>query len=175
MPHYTPDHPWREQANAHINKLIDDLAHDPEMRRQGEELKAQILANPVFASQAQALCEELETSLKDDLPRHAEGIAAWVVAALIALGRWLDEDAPRRARINRSLRLLALRAVLPRRAEIGAYIATVVDNWDTATLVSPRAAGRQGPAIYPHQRHAGRRPRRAANFYPVARTGRVKI
>ena len=42
----------------------------------------------------------------------------------------------RRARINRRLRLLALRTVLPRRAEIGAYIAAVVDNWDTATLVN---------------------------------------
>jgi uncharacterized membrane-anchored protein YjiN (DUF445 family) len=131
-----PDHPWREQANVQIEKLIDGLAHDPEVRAQGEELKAQILANPVFARQTQALWEELETSLTDDLPRHAEAIAAWVVAALVALGRWLDEDAPRRARINRSLRLLALRAVLPRRAEIGAYIAAVVDNWDTATLVS---------------------------------------
>jgi uncharacterized membrane-anchored protein YjiN (DUF445 family) len=31
---------------------------------------------------------------------------------------------------------LALRTVLPRRAEIGAYIAAVVDNWDTAILVN---------------------------------------
>ena len=131
-----PDHPWREEANAQIEKLIDDLAHDPEMLARGEELKAQILASPVFARQMQALWGELETSLKDDLPRHAEGIAAWVVTALVALGRSLDEDPARRARINRSLRLLALRAVLPRRAEIGAYIAAVVDNWDTATLVS---------------------------------------
>jgi len=74
--------------------------------------------------------------LRDDLPRHAEAIAAWAVASLGALGRWLEEDKPRRARINRSLRLFVLRAVLPRRAEIGAYIAGVVDNWDAATLVS---------------------------------------
>jgi uncharacterized membrane-anchored protein YjiN (DUF445 family) len=131
-----PNHPWREQVNAQIEKLIDDLAHDPDMRAQGEALKAQILANPVFAQQAQSLWSELETSLKDDLPSHAEAIAAWVVAALRALGRWLEEDAARLARINRLLRLLALRALLPRRAEIGAYIAEVVDNWDTATLVS---------------------------------------
>ena len=44
--------------------------------------------------------------------------------------------AARRATINRRLRLLALRTVLPRRTEIGAYIAGVVDNWDTATLVN---------------------------------------
>jgi uncharacterized membrane-anchored protein YjiN (DUF445 family) len=131
-----PDHPWREQANALIEKLIDDLAHDPEMRAQGEALKREILANPVFAEQARALWEELETSLRDDLPRHTEALAAWAVASLGALGRWLEEDAARGARINRSLRLLVLRAVLPRRAEIGAYIAEVVDNWDAATLVS---------------------------------------
>ena len=131
-----PDHPWREQANALVEKLIDDLAHDPEMRAQGEALKREILANPVFAEQARALWEELETALTDDLPRHREAIVQWLVASASALGRWLEEDAPRRARINRRLRLLALRTVLPRRAEIGAYIAAVVDNWDTATLVN---------------------------------------
>jgi uncharacterized membrane-anchored protein YjiN (DUF445 family) len=131
-----PDHPWREQANALVQKLIDKLAHDPEMRAQGEALKQDILANPVFAEQAWALWEELERALRDDLPRHREAIVQWLVGSAAALGRWLEEDAPRRARINRQLRLLALRTVLPRRAEIGAYIAAVVDNWDTATLVN---------------------------------------
>jgi uncharacterized membrane-anchored protein YjiN (DUF445 family) len=131
-----PDHPWREQANALIEKLIDDLAHDLELRAQGEALKQEILANPVFAEQARALWEELETALRDDVPRHGEAIVQWLVACADALGHWLEADAPRRARINRRLRLLALRTVLPRRAEIGAYIAAVVDNWDTATLVN---------------------------------------
>jgi uncharacterized membrane-anchored protein YjiN (DUF445 family) len=131
-----PDHPWREQANDLIEKLIDDLAHDPQMRAKGEALKQEILANPVFAEQAQALRDELETALRDDLPRHAEAIVKWLVASAGALGHWLEEDPVRRARINRRLRLLALRTVLPRRAEIGAYIAAVVDNWDTATLVN---------------------------------------
>src|SRR3984885_7472351 len=118
-----PDHPWREQANTLVEQLIDDLAHDPEMRAQGEALKQEILANPVFTEQARALWEELERSLTDDLPRHRDAIVQWLVASAGALGRWLEEDAPRRARINRRLRLLALRTVLPRRAEIGGYIA----------------------------------------------------
>jgi uncharacterized membrane-anchored protein YjiN (DUF445 family) len=130
-----PDHPWREQANRLVEKLIDDLSHDPEMRTQGEAVKQEILANPVFAEQTRALWEELETALRDDLPRHSEGIVQWLATSAGALGRWFEEDAPRRARINRRLRLLALRTVLPRRAEIGGYIAGVVDNWDTATLV----------------------------------------
>jgi uncharacterized membrane-anchored protein YjiN (DUF445 family) len=131
-----PDHPWREQANALVEKLIDDLAHDPQMRAQGEALKQDILANPVFAEQARALSEELETALKKDLPRHAEAIVGWLAASAAALGRWLEEDMGRRARINRRIRLIALRTILPRRAEIGGYIAAVVDNWDTSTLVN---------------------------------------
>jgi uncharacterized membrane-anchored protein YjiN (DUF445 family) len=99
-------------------------------------LKQEILTHPVFAEQAQALREDLETALMDDLPRHAEAIVRWLAASASALGRWLEEDAVRRAGINRRLRLLALRTVLPRRAEIGDYIAAVVDNWDTPTLVS---------------------------------------
>jgi uncharacterized membrane-anchored protein YjiN (DUF445 family) len=130
-----PDHPWRDEANALIERWIDDLAHNPEVRARGEALKQDVLANPVFAEQARALWENLEAGLRNDLPRHAEAIVGWLAASAGALGRWLEEDEARRARINRQLRLLALRAVLPRRAEIGAYIAAVVDNWDTATLV----------------------------------------
>jgi uncharacterized membrane-anchored protein YjiN (DUF445 family) len=116
-----------QQANALIENLIDDLAHDPEMRAQGEALKQEILANPAFAEQA--LREQLETVLTDDLPRYAEAIVGWLTTSARALGRWREEDPLRRARINRRLRLLALRTVLPRPAEIGAYIAAVVDNW----------------------------------------------
>jgi uncharacterized membrane-anchored protein YjiN (DUF445 family) len=131
-----PDHPWREQAHDLVEKLIDDLAHNSEMLVQGEALKREVLANPVFAEQAQALRDELETALRDDLPRHTEAIVGWLAASVSALGRWLEEDPLRRARINRRLRLLVLRTILPCRAEIGAYIAAVVDNWDTATLVN---------------------------------------
>ncbi len=130
-----PDHPWRDEANALIEKWIDALAHNPEIRARGEALKQDVLANPVFAEQARALWENLEAGLRNDLPRHAEAIVGWLAASAGALGRWLEEDEARRARINRQLKLLALRAVLPRRAEIGAYIAAVVDNWDSATLV----------------------------------------
>ena len=131
-----PDHPWRDEANALIRKWIDALAHDPDVRAKGEALKQEILSHPVFAEQARGLWEELERGLREDLPRHTEQIVGWLAALSGALGRWLEEDPARRARINRRLRLLALRTILPRRAEIGGYIAAVVDNWDTATLVN---------------------------------------
>ena len=48
----TPTIRGASEANALIEKLIDDLAHDPAMRAKGEALKQDILANPVFAEQA---------------------------------------------------------------------------------------------------------------------------
>ena len=123
-----PNHPWRRQVQARMAALIEALAHDPEMREKGEALKREVLDNPVFAEQAKELWGELEASLKDDLPGRAEVVAQWALAALAAFGRWLEEDPARRAQVNRAVRNLALRVVLPRRAEIGAYIAHVVDR-----------------------------------------------
>ena len=130
-----PDHPWRAQAQAQIEKLIDDLAHDPDMRARGEALKKEIIDSPVFTSQMEALWSELESALNQDLGERAEAFASASVYAAAAFARWLEEDPVRHARLNRALRLWALRIVLPRRAEIGAYIADVVDRWDTPTLV----------------------------------------
>jgi uncharacterized membrane-anchored protein YjiN (DUF445 family) len=130
-----PDHPWREQVRTQLEKLIDDLAHDPQMRERGEALKQELLDSPVFARQVEAILSELEASLGKDFSLRAEAMTASALSALRTLTRWLQDDENRCARINRAVRLWALRAVLPRRAEVGAYIADVVDRWDSETLV----------------------------------------
>ena len=66
-----PDHPWRDEANALIEKLIERPCARPRDARARRGSQTRILANPVFAEQAQALWEELEASLRNDLPRHA--------------------------------------------------------------------------------------------------------
>jgi uncharacterized membrane-anchored protein YjiN (DUF445 family) len=130
-----PDHPWRAEAHARIEKLIDDLAHDPELRARGEALKREIIDSPVFAQQIEAMWDELVAALHGDFAERAEVLALAGLHAAAALARSVEEDPLRRAWINRTLRRWALRVVLPRRAEIGAYIADVVDRWDAATLV----------------------------------------
>ena len=118
-----------------MNGLIDALALDPDMRARGEALKRELLDSPAFGEQARALWRDLSDSLQRDLPQRAEALAAWALAALASLSRSLEADPARRERINDALRRLVLQIVLPRRAEVGAYIASVVDRWDTATLV----------------------------------------
>ena len=169
-----PDHPWREQANALVEKLIDDLAHDPEMRAQGEALKQEILANPVFAEQARALWEELETALRDDLPRHAEAIVQWLVASASALGRWLEEDARAPGEDQPTAQALgAAHGPAPPGRNRRLYRRGGRQLGHRHARQPPRAASRQGPAIYPHQRHAGWRAGRASDLHLVARDWRL--
>ena len=131
-----PSHPWRAEAQRLVDGLIRDLAADPDLYARGEAMKADLIANPVFLEQAKSLWSEIEAGLRSQLSGPDSAAAGLVAAALREFGRWMEEDPRRRTRLNRRLRLLALRALLPRRAEIGAYIAHVVDAWDAATLVN---------------------------------------
>lgn len=130
------DHPWRRELQDRVDKLIADLATDPQMYAAGEAMKAELLANPVFLEQAKTLWAQIETGLHIDFSVHEAAIEAAFEAALRGLGTWLHDNQALRARLNRWIRVVALRALMPRRIEIGAYIAHVVQNWDNVTLVN---------------------------------------
>jgi uncharacterized membrane-anchored protein YjiN (DUF445 family) len=131
-----PDHPWRREVRESVDKLIVDLATDPDMYAGGEVLKAELLASPVFLEQAKALWTQIESGLHADLSARNVAIEAAFEAAIRGLGTWLDDDLALRARLNRWVRAVVLRTLMPRRVEIGSYIAQVVQNWDNVTLVN---------------------------------------
>ena len=130
-----PAHPWRIELQQGVEKLIADLATDADLYALGEKMKAELLANPLFVEQANSLWREIESGLTSDLRTHAETITAAFEVGLHSLGSWLQENPDRRKRFNRWIRLNMLRALLRYRAEIGAYVTQVVQNWDSATLV----------------------------------------
>ena len=130
-----PAHPWRVELAQSVEQWIAELATDPQMRAAGERIKAELIANPLFIEQAKTLWAEIESGLHTDLDRHAETIAGAVEVALRGLGQWLKDNPDRQARLNRWVRLMMLRALLPRRADIGAYVTRVVQQWDSVTLV----------------------------------------
>jgi len=94
-------------------------------------MNAQLLANPLLLEQARSLWDEIERGLESDPQARAETAARTIEVGLHNFGRWLEQDADRQR-----IRLLMLRMLLPRRAEIGAYVTHVVQNWDAATLVN---------------------------------------
>ena len=130
-----PSHPWRIELRKVVDKLIAELATDPQMRARVEDLKAELLASPLLIEQAKTLWAEVETGLASGLPAHSEAIGEACARALLNAGAWLQEDEARKAQLNRRIRIIGERFLLPFRVEIGAFIERVVRNWDSATLV----------------------------------------
>jgi uncharacterized membrane-anchored protein YjiN (DUF445 family) len=131
-----PQHPWRLDIRRAVETLIFDLANDPQMLARGEAMKREMLASPVFVTQVREVCDNLQAQANENLSAHSAMVSEGLEFALLAVGRWLRDDPKIRAQLNRWGRRTALRALSPRRAEIGAYIAGVVQNWDATTLVN---------------------------------------
>jgi uncharacterized membrane-anchored protein YjiN (DUF445 family) len=128
-----PSHPWRIELSARVERLIADLAEDPDMLARGEELKARILANPVVVKQIDAMWGEIEDKLGSLI--SPDRLSEMIELALLSAGDRLANDERIGEGITRWLRVAVLRTVAPRRAEIAAFIRKVVENWDAATLV----------------------------------------
>jgi uncharacterized membrane-anchored protein YjiN (DUF445 family) len=131
-----PEHPWRTELGTAVEKLIDDLAVDPQMHVRGEELKAEILQNPFLLQQMGKLWSAVEARLDEESGSASDPLADSLARALAALGRRLAEDETIRDTVNRWLGVTALRVIAPRRGEIGAFVTQVVERWDTETLVN---------------------------------------
>jgi uncharacterized membrane-anchored protein YjiN (DUF445 family) len=131
-----PAHPWRLELKTAIEGLIGRLSSDPQLRASVEAAKAELIRDPLFRHQIQALWAEIENRLPSDLSAYSERIEAAVAQVLAGSGDWLRGDEALRERINRWMRYLIKRAISPRRAEIGAFVTHVVDNWDATTLVN---------------------------------------
>jgi len=128
-------HPCRIELQKAVEQLIVDLANNPEMHARGEAFKAELLASPLFIAQARTLWTEVEAGLYSGVPAHADAIAGACETALAGVSRWLEEDADRKARLNRRIRVVAQRVLVLYRFEIGGYIERVVRDWDSTTLV----------------------------------------
>ena len=128
-----PSHPWRVELAAAVEKLVHQLATDPDMLARGEELKAKLLENPVVVKQIDAMWGEIEDKL--DSLTSSNRLFEMLEQALLKAGERLASDERIGDNINRWLRVAVLRTVAPRRAEIAAFIRKVVENWDSATLV----------------------------------------
>ena len=129
-----PRHPWRVELRKTIEKLIADLASDPQMRARAESMKSELLASPLLVEQAKTLWVEIEGGLISGAA-HTTSIAQTCEETLHGIGAWLLEDEARRALLNRRILAAAQQFLLLYRFEIGAYIERVVRDWDSETLV----------------------------------------
>ncbi|MBV8169823.1 MAG: DUF445 domain-containing protein, partial [Alphaproteobacteria bacterium] len=131
-----PAHPWRLELKASVESLIERLNSDPELMAEVEAAKSEAIATPLFDDQLRALWSEIEQRLPDDAGLYTERIAAATDSAVTAAVRWLQDNPAVQERLDRWMRYVIKRTIVPRRTEIGSYVTQVVEAWDATTLVS---------------------------------------
>jgi hypothetical protein len=163
------EHRWREQANALIENLIDDLAHAPEMRGQGESVKQEILPNPVFAEQAGAAGRAGNGADR----RSASPCRGYcrLVGDLRPCPRPMARRGPFASGEDQSAAQAPGAAHCPASPKRNRHLyrggGRQLGHRDTRQ--PPGTVSRQGPATYPHQRDAGRRAGWALDLHAIAR------
>jgi uncharacterized membrane-anchored protein YjiN (DUF445 family) len=130
-----PDHPFRVELDQALEGLVRDLAEGIEQRESGERIKLQLLASGEFRRQLDELAETVMARFDDALLRPDSVVTTMIEHGLRSAGEGLLESERTRTMFDRWVRRAALRALAPRRADIGAYISGVVAQWHTSTLV----------------------------------------
>ena len=129
------DHPWRVKLGQEVERLVDRLANDPELKAAGEALKAQILADPRVGEHAHRLWLEVERRLQTEWADGAEAVQLRVEQLTQGLGAWLVADTAVQRALNTTARAFVRRVLAPRREEIGRFVAQTVAGWDARSMV----------------------------------------
>ena len=155
-----PEHELRQRFDRTVVRLTERLKHDPAFIEKGEEIKRYVRDGAAFNDYVRDLWDQLRAWLKADLARpdsalhrQAAMLGGWLGARLAEAGiACVAERARREGRARDGAGFRGFPdAPHPRH---GAQLGRARD------VAADRAEHRQGPAIHPHQRHAGRRPDR---------------
>lgn len=129
-----PHHPWRMRFQDSVEALIEALAHAPETRARAEVLKDEIIGHPEVQAYLESLWVETKRVLLEDLAA-GNRIERALTSALSGLAVRLREDDRLREVVNGWAARAVLHLLVPNRQRVGAFMAGVVRNWDTDTLV----------------------------------------
>jgi uncharacterized membrane-anchored protein YjiN (DUF445 family) len=139
-----PAHPLRLRFDGFMGGFIERLKTDPEFRRRGEAIRAELQAHPALGDYLHGLWSELLAWLHGDLAKDDSSIRRRIVAMAGTLGARLRADEAMRRWINEQIMDAAPRAIERYREDIRRYIIERVAEWnaDEMTVELERNIGR---------------------------------
>ena len=87
-----PDHPLRLKVEEGLEKLADDLLHDPQMQGRVARMKAEILANPAVGAWMDGMWERMRAVMLRAARDPDNVLSGQLGASLAELGRALREE-----------------------------------------------------------------------------------
>ena len=138
-----PEHPLRARLEHMLEKLAEDLCHDPETQAKVARAKAGLLANPAMAAWLDGLWDRLRRAMVEGASNPQGLLEGRLGAGLAGLGQALRTDAQARAQLNRFARRAAVGIATRYGGGLVSLVSQTVRRWEAQT-VSRRIEGLVG-------------------------------
>ncbi|MGH9188214.1 MAG: DUF445 domain-containing protein [Acidimicrobiales bacterium] len=127
-----PNHELRGDFDDRLQRLIVDLETSPEMRRRGEDLKQELLAQPELRAWTAALWGEVKAELRAQADEPHSELRRRVAGAVRALGLRLRDDPVLRDRFQQAVESAARYVAEQFHDEIASLVSSTIERWDAA-------------------------------------------
>jgi uncharacterized membrane-anchored protein YjiN (DUF445 family) len=125
-----PDHPFHDKFNALLYEFVERLQHDPETIARGEELKDELLRNPIVREFSASLWLDIKTALAAQSANPGSALHVAIGRAARQFGVLLLRDELLAAKINSWVERIVVYASQEYRHQFGHLIAHTVSRWD---------------------------------------------
>ena len=130
-----PDHPLRGKIEEGLEKLADDLQHDPAMRAKVEGMKSDLLANPALGQWWVGVWERMRLALiASARDPGKDGLGGQLTGMIGELGQALREDEALQVQVNRFARRTAVGVATRYGGQIVQLVSETVRRWDARTV-----------------------------------------
>ena len=129
-----PDHPLRHKVEEGLEKLAQDLQHDPTTRERVEEMKRDLIENPAVADWWMGVWERIRRSLIRRARESDSELGSEMRKGLADLGSALQQDERLQVQINRFARRTAAGIATRYGSGIVTLVSETVKRWDATTI-----------------------------------------
>ncbi|WFL79032.1 DUF445 domain-containing protein [Altererythrobacter arenosus] len=129
-----PQHPLRSKIEEGLEKLAQDLQHDPKTRERVEEMKRELIENPAVTEWWLGVWERIRQSLIRRARDPESALGEEMRKGLAELGKALQEDVRLQHQINRFARRTAVGIATRYGAQIVQLVSETVKRWDAVTI-----------------------------------------
>lgn len=127
-------HELRQGFNRAVERLIEKLKHDPEMKQRAESIKAYLKEDEALNNYIAELWGDLRGWLKQDLHSDHSAVQAKITAAAQWFSETLLNDASLRASLNQHMEDAASTVAPDFAAFLTRHISDTVKSWDARDM-----------------------------------------
>ncbi|HET6951110.1 MAG TPA: DUF445 domain-containing protein [Acidimicrobiales bacterium] len=125
-----PDHELRNDVDARVRRLVDQLQTSPELAARGEELKREILAHPELREWLAGVWRDIKAGLRSQAADEDSELRRRLAVAAVALGERLRDDPALAARVEEAVETGVRYVAEQFSDEIAAMVSGTVARWD---------------------------------------------